>query len=146
VGRSSASVARGSGAAGRAELQLSAHVGRSAVFSGISEAVIAAGQFKGGAGILAVIVAFAKGGFGLILSVVPAGVMITVHRHPDQEALYVISGKPEDLLGCKLRAPEQRCVIDVPDDVPQAFRNGPGRVGHDHGRYRTSDRSPAIDA
>lgn len=66
-------------------------------------------------------------GYCVILSVVPAGVVIPVHSHPDRETLYVIDGQLDGLLGSTWQIYGPRSVIDVPDGVPHAFRNGSGQ-------------------
>jgi quercetin dioxygenase-like cupin family protein len=66
-------------------------------------------------------------GYCVMLSVVPSGVVVPVHSHPDRETLYVIDGRLDGLLGSTWQIFGPRTVIDVPGGVPHAFRNGSGQ-------------------
>jgi quercetin dioxygenase-like cupin family protein len=66
-------------------------------------------------------------GYCVIVSVVPPGVVVPVHSHPDRETLYVIDGRLDGLLGSTWQIFDPRSVIDVPGGMPHAFRKGSGK-------------------
>ena len=63
------------------------------------------------------------GGYCLLKGVVPPGVIVPLHAHPDRETFYVLVGQLEALKGDSWHTLQVGDVFDVPGGVRHAFRN-----------------------
>jgi quercetin dioxygenase-like cupin family protein len=59
----------------------------------------------------------------LFRGVLPAGVFVPIHSHPDRETFYILEGEPQGLLQDQWRQFAAGDVVDIPGDMKHAWRN-----------------------
>jgi quercetin dioxygenase-like cupin family protein len=64
--------------------------------------------------------------FCVLKSVVPPGVVVPVHTHPDREVLFILNGRLDALIGDMWQTCGPGCTVDVAGEVRHAFKNVSG--------------------